>query len=57
MNVVIDKNRLDEVTEEMCEEYCKWPDELSNQEELDAKCEECPLYNIRYPLGRNDWQE
>ena len=57
MKLSIDKDRLNEVTEEMCEEYCKWPDELSNQEELYAKCEECPLYNIRYPLGRNDWQE
>lgn len=27
----------------MCNEYCKWPIEISEEEELYKKCESCPL--------------
>lgn len=38
--------RLNEVIEAICDDYCKWPDECSNQEELTEKCNDCPLNNI-----------
>lgn len=33
---------LEEVKVEMCDNYCKYPEQLS-EEELNDKCEECPL--------------
>lgn len=33
---------LEEVKVEMCDDYCKYPEQLS-EEELNDKCEECPL--------------
>ena len=58
--VQIDLFDLTDVQEKMCDDYCKMPDMCETQEELDKKCAECPLNNIRdkeYPYGCNDWQE
>lgn len=33
-------NRMDE---ELCDNYCKWPDECEKEEELAERCWECPL--------------
>lgn len=68
MVVNIEYSRLIDVTAKICDEYCKWPVNTEDQEQLDRFCAECPLNNIlaekkeededeEYPLGRNDWQE
>ena len=36
---------LEEVCEAMCENYCKFRD--LDQEELNKKCEECPLNKLQ----------
>ena len=42
----ISRDRLTEVMEEMCDNYCIWPSECPTQERLDQHCAECPLNNI-----------
>lgn len=42
----IDRDKLTEVMEEMCDNYCIYPRECSTQECLDEHCAECPLNNI-----------
>lgn len=37
---------LEEVAAEICDEYCKYPNELASQEELEKICEKCPLEKI-----------
>lgn len=36
---------MDEVMENICDEYCKFPDYLS-EEGLNAKCDECPFERL-----------
>ena len=36
---------LETILFEICDKYCKYPNELE-QEELDKKCENCPLTKI-----------
>lgn len=36
---------VEDIKEQMCDDYCRWPHELT-QKELDAVCEECPLERI-----------
>ena len=36
---------MDEVMEDICEKYCKYPNYLS-EEELNAKCDECPFERL-----------
>lgn len=58
--IKIDRNRLNDVMEAMCDKYCKFPFNTETQADLNKHCEDCPLNNILvddYPLGRNDWQE
>ena len=59
-NITISRDRLNEVTEAMCEDYCYFAVIGSDQDVLKRHCDDCPLNNIlveEYPLGRNDWQE
>lgn len=37
---------LEELAERICEEYCRWPQECKEQDELDEKCEACPLNRL-----------
>lgn len=53
----ISEDKLCEVKEKICDEYCKWLDECPTQERLDRHCAECPLNDLEYPLGVNGWQE
>lgn len=36
---------FEDIKEQMCDDFCRWPHELT-QKELDAVCEECPLERI-----------
>lgn len=56
----ISRDKLNDVIEAICDDYCKWPFNTETQADLDKICEDCPLRNItedEYPFGRNDWQE
>ena len=37
---------LEGLAEQICEEYCRWPWECREQEELDVKCAACPLNRL-----------
>lgn len=37
---------LEEVSNELCDHYCKYPNEITNQEELKEKCLNCPLRKL-----------
>ena len=37
---------LNDIMTKICDEYCKYPYEVSKQEELDKVCENCPLGRI-----------
>ena len=34
---------LDEIASEICDKYCRFPYEISDEEELMKKCENCPI--------------
>ena len=36
-----------EIKEQICDEYCRFPFLLETQEELNRKCEECPLNEVQ----------
>ena len=42
----IEQDRISEVIEEMCADYCMWPVNATSDETLKLHCEECPLNNI-----------
>ncbi len=44
--IIIDHRKLVDVTEKMCDGYCKWPFNTETQADLNEKCDECPLNNI-----------
>lgn len=46
--VSIKYSKLMEVTERMCDEYCKWPNKARSDAELEDICENCPLNTILY---------
>ena len=38
---------IDEAVEEICFNYCKWPDKIENQADLlDKYCKNCPLQKL-----------
>lgn len=37
---------LEEIAAEICDDYCKYPHEVSEQEDLEKICEKCPLEKI-----------
>lgn len=39
------KEEVEKALEEMCDDYCKFPGEL-NQEQIDMCCLECPLSRL-----------
>ena len=58
--ITIDKDRINEVTEAICDRYCKWPFNTETQADLDEICQDCPLNNILeegWPFGFNPYQE
>ena len=52
--ISIDRDRLNDVIEEICEDYCVWPDKTPTQARLNRHCDECPLNNI---LNEEYWKE
>lgn len=42
----ITRDRLNECMEKMCDGFCIWPIQSTNDETLALHCEECPLNNI-----------
>lgn len=58
--ITLDKDRINEVTEAICDEYCKWPFNTETQADLNKICDNCPLNNIlndEWPLGFNPYQK
>ena len=39
----MDKKVLEDLTGEFCDNYCKFPCEISDQDKLDEVCEKCPM--------------
>lgn len=39
----MDKERLEELTGEFCDRYCKYPYVCTDEETLDTVCEDCPM--------------
>lgn len=37
---------IEEVKEQMCEDYCRYPNELLNEEDLLDVCTVCPLNKL-----------
>lgn len=37
---------LEEVSNEICDHYCKYPNEITDQEEMQQKCINCPLQKL-----------
>ncbi|MGN0417032.1 hypothetical protein [Anaerostipes faecalis] len=37
---------LEEVKQQICDDYCKYPTLIDDIEELDTKCTECPLNKL-----------
>lgn len=50
----IDHDRINEVIEEICEDYCSFPDICETQERLSKHCDVCPLFNI---VNEEYWEE
>ncbi len=61
--VHVEYQKIIDVTEKICDEYCKWPVQTGSQEELNRFCDECPLNTILCDDRRDDedsdcpWQE
>lgn len=47
MGMEITINSLEEMCELMCDNYCRYPEETRDQEELDTICESCPLSKLQ----------
>ena len=43
----IPQERLERCQEMMCDDFCKWPIESTNEDTLELHCEECPLRHIK----------
>lgn len=50
----IERDRINDVIEDMCENYCVWPSSATSDETLKLHCDECPLNNI---LCEEYWEE
>lgn len=37
---------LDEVKQNICDKYCRFPYEVEDQEQMDELCERCPLNKL-----------
>ena len=48
LTVNIKYSKLIDVTEQICDKYCKYPSQPGTQEELDDICDKCPLNNIMH---------
>jgi len=44
--ITISRDRLNEVQEKMCDDFCVWPGICATEERLYKHCEECPLNNL-----------
>lgn len=42
----MDKQRLEEITEQFCDGYCRYARECTDQDELDAVCDSCPMNHL-----------
>ena len=40
------EDKIAELTEKFCYNYCKYPGTCSNQDELDQVCDECPMNRV-----------
>lgn len=39
--------KLDEIREQMYDHFCRYPDTVASQEELDDICESCPINDLQ----------
>ena len=37
---------FEDIKEQICDDYCKWPHEAESDTALNAICEECPLQKL-----------
>ena len=37
---------IEEIKEQICDEYCKWPFIVDNEGDLNEICENCPLNKL-----------
>ena len=37
---------FEEIVEEFCDDYCKFPFTCSNEEDLRERCEQCPIVKL-----------
>ena len=42
----MDKQRLEEITEQFCDKYCLYAKHCTNQDRLDGICNECPMNEL-----------
>lgn len=40
------EQELEAMRQVFCDEYCKYPNTCKSQDELEEKCEECPLNKL-----------
>ncbi len=52
--IIIEHKKLVDMTEKMCDGYCKWPFNTETQADLNEICEKCPLNNILNDEGKKD---
>lgn len=45
-DLIMDKERLEKITEKFCDNYCKYPCQTKDQNDLDDICEECPMNEL-----------
>ena len=38
---------IEEIKEQICDEYCKWPFITETQADLNEICEKCPMNNLK----------
>lgn len=48
LEITISKDRFNDMIEEICDFYCKWPINCEDQAQLNRMCEDCPLNNLTY---------
>ena len=46
------KQEIEELKEEMCDNYCKMADLASSEEELQIMCADCPLDRLKEIEGK-----
>ena len=49
MNNFVTETELEEIKNQMCDKFCRFPFEL-DESELESKCNTCPLNRLNVPV-------